>query len=101
VRRGDVWRYEPVAARPGQATLRLIVSADVINENADIPIVLGLHIVESDPVSLLAIKVGEHGWARVLSIEPVLRRRLVDHVGAADTEAMRAISGALRAVQDL
>lgn len=101
MRRGDVWRYEPVAARPGQATLRLIVSADVINENADLPIILGLHIVESDPGSLLAIKIGGHGWARALSIEPVLRRRLVERLGAADAETMGAVAGALRAVQDL
>jgi mRNA-degrading endonuclease toxin of MazEF toxin-antitoxin module len=101
VRRGEVWRYEPVAARPGQPTLRLIVSADAVNANDELPIVLALHIVAEDPGSLLAVRVAEHGWARALSIEPVLRRRLVEQVGTADTDAMEAVAGALRAVQDL
>jgi mRNA-degrading endonuclease toxin of MazEF toxin-antitoxin module len=101
VRRGEVWRYEPVVARPGQPTLRLIVSADAINDNEDVPVVLALHVVPEDPGSLLAVRVGEHGWARALSIEPVLRRRLVEHVGTADAETMDAVAGALRAVQDL
>ena len=62
---------------------------------------LALHVVPEDPGSLLAIRVGEHGWARALSIESVLRRRLVEHVGSADAETMDALAGALRAVQDL
>jgi mRNA-degrading endonuclease toxin of MazEF toxin-antitoxin module len=96
-----VWRYEPVAARPGQSTLLLIVSADVINDNDDLPVVLAVHVVDTDPGSLLAVRVGDRGWARALSIEPVLRRRLVEHVGSADADTMDAVSNALRAVQDL
>lgn len=101
MRRGEIWRYEPVAVRPGQSTLRLIVSADIINENDDIPIVLAVHIVDADPGSLLAVRVGDRGWARALSVEPVMRRRLVEQIGAADAEAMGEVSNALRAVQDL
>lgn len=100
-RRGEVWRYEPIAARPGQPTLRLIVSAEVINDNEDVPIVLALHLVDEDPGSLLAVRVGEHGWARALSIEPVMRRRLVERVGTTNAETMEQVSNALRAVQDL
>lgn len=101
MRRGEVWRYEPVAARPGQPTLRLIVSADVINNNADLPVVLAVHLVDGDPGSLLAVRVGEHGWARALSVEPVLRRRLVERVGVADPATMDEVADTLRAVQDL
>jgi mRNA-degrading endonuclease toxin of MazEF toxin-antitoxin module len=79
----------------------LIVSADAINDNDELPIVLALHVVAEDPGSLLAVRVGEHGWARALSIEPVLRRRLVERVGTADADTMDAVAGALRAVQDL
>ena len=100
MRRGEVWRYEPVAARPGQSTLRLIVSSDIVNE-VDLPVVLALHLVDEDPDSLLAVRVGEHGWARAMSIEPVMRRRLVERVGAADPDAMDGVNAALRAVQDL
>ena len=101
MRRGEVWRYEPVAPRPGQSPLRLVVSADAVNANEDLPIVLALHVVAGDPGSLLAVRIGEHGWARALSIEPVLRRRLVERVGAAGPDTMEAVAGTLRAVQDL
>ncbi|HWG98938.1 MAG TPA: type II toxin-antitoxin system PemK/MazF family toxin [Pilimelia sp.] len=101
MRRGEIWRYEPVAARPGQSSLRLIVSADAINNNPDLPVVLSVHVVDTDPGSLLATRVGEYGWARALSIEPVLRRRLTERVGQADAAVMDAVASTLRAVQDL
>ncbi len=101
MRRGEIWRYESVAARPGQSNRRLIVSSDIINANDDLPVVLALHVVDTDPQNLLAVGVGEHGWARALSIEPVMRRRLVERLGQADDTAMDAVSGALRTVQDL
>jgi mRNA-degrading endonuclease toxin of MazEF toxin-antitoxin module len=101
VRRGEIWRYEAVAPRPWQTTLRLIVSADVVNENDALPVVLGVHVVERNPNSLLAVRVGDHGWARALSIEPVVRRRLMARVGTADATAMEQLSQALRVVQDL
>lgn len=101
MRRGEIWRYQPVAARPGQPTLRLIVSADAINTNDQVPVVLTVHLVDADPDSLLAVRIGEHGWARALSIEPAMRNRLVEQVGVAGHDVMEQVSNALRAVQDL
>lgn len=101
MRRGEIWRYEPVVARPGHPVLRLVVSADIVNDNADVPVVLALHVVDTDPDSLLAVRVAEHGWARALSVEPVTRRRLVEHIGTADAATMDQVANALRAVQDL
>jgi mRNA-degrading endonuclease toxin of MazEF toxin-antitoxin module len=101
VRRGEVWRYQPVAARPGQPTLRLIVSTNAVNGNDGIPVVLALHIVDADPQSLLAAKVGDHGWARALSLELVMRSRLVERVDVADNTTMEAVGTALRAAMDL
>lgn len=101
MRRGDIWRYEPVVARPGQSNLRLIVSADAINGNDDLPVVLAVQLVDADPGSLLAVPVGQHGWARALSIEPVTRRRLVERLDTADADTMEQVSSALRAVQEL
>ncbi len=63
-----MWRYESVAARPGAPTSRLIVSADAINANDQLPVVLAVHVVDTDPESRLAVRVGDHGWARALSI---------------------------------
>jgi hypothetical protein len=37
VRRGDLYRYEPVMDRAGQSTTRLIVSADAVNANDELP----------------------------------------------------------------
>jgi mRNA-degrading endonuclease toxin of MazEF toxin-antitoxin module len=100
MRRGEVWRYQPAVSRPGQSLLRLIVSAEAINDSA-LPVILAVHIVDSDPGGLLAVPVGEHGWASALTIEPAVRSRLVERVGEADADTMDHLSAALRAAQDL
>lgn len=100
MRRGEIWQYRPVLERPGQSLLRLIVSADFLNES-DGATVLGLHLVDRDPQSLLAPRVGAHGFANVITIEAVLRRRLDARIGLATPEEMEQISHALRAAQDL
>jgi mRNA-degrading endonuclease toxin of MazEF toxin-antitoxin module len=100
MRRGEVWRYQPVVTRPGQATLRLIVSAEAINASA-LPVVLAVHIMDTDPGGLLAVPIGEYGWASALTIEPVVRARLVEHLGDAEPDAMDHLKAALRAAQDL
>lgn len=101
MKRGEVWRYQPVIARPGGSTLRLIVSAPAINDNPSLPVVLGVHLLDADPGGLLVVHVDAHGWANTLTIEPVLRSRLVGHVGTADSETMERVCAALRAAQDL
>ncbi len=58
MRRGDLYRYEPVMARAGQSTTRLIVSADALNANDALPTVYAMHVVDSAPGSLLAVRVG-------------------------------------------
>lgn len=100
VRRGEIWQYRPVLERPGQSLLRLIVSADFVNEG-DGATVLGVHLVDRDPQSLLAPQVGAHGFANVMTIEAVLRRRLDARVGLATPQEMEQVSNALRAAQDL
>jgi len=89
-----------VLERPGQSLLRLIVSADFLNEG-DGATVLGVHLVDRDPESLLAPRIGVHGFTNVMTIEAVLRRRLDARVGLAGPEEMEQISHALRATQDL
>jgi mRNA-degrading endonuclease toxin of MazEF toxin-antitoxin module len=101
VKRGEVWRYRPVLDRPGQSRLRLIVSADAINAAEGLPVVLGLHILDSDPGGLLAVHIAPHGWASALTIEAVVRRRLVEPVATATAEAMELLDAALRAAQEL
>lgn len=101
MRRGDIWRYEAVVARSGRPALRLIVSANSINANDGLPTVLAVQVVDTDPGSLLAVRVGQHGWARALTIEPVIRRRLVELVDRADDATMEQVSSTLRAIQDL
>jgi mRNA-degrading endonuclease toxin of MazEF toxin-antitoxin module len=100
VRRGEVWQYRPVLERPGQSLLRLIVSADFVNEGDGVT-VLGVHLVDRDPESLLAPRIGAHGFANVMTIEAVLRRRLDARIGLATPDELGQVSDALRAVQDL
>ena len=101
MRRGEIWQYDPVVPRPGQSTLRLVVSADAVNAREEIPVVLTLKVIEADPANLLAVQLGRHGWAWMLGLEPSIRRRLRSRVDVVDKTTMEAVSAALRAVQDL
>ena len=96
MRRGEVWQYRPVLERPGQSLLRLIVSADFVNEGDGVT-VLGVHLVDRDPESLLAPRIGAHGFANVMTIEAVLRRRLDARIGLATPDELEQVSDALRA----
>ena len=101
MRRGEIHRYQPVIQREGQSNLRLVVSDDAINTNDQIPTVFAMHVVADDPGGLLAVRVGELGWAFALEIDRPLRRRLVEKLGEATPEEMEAIDNALRATFNL
>jgi hypothetical protein len=78
VKRGDVYRYQPVIQREGQSNLRVIVSDDAINDTNEVPTVYAMHVVADDPGSLLAVRLGEFGWAFALEVDRPLRRRLIE-----------------------
>lgn len=101
MRRGEVWRYEPVISRQGQSTTRLIVSANGINDAETLPVVFGVHILDSDPGQLLAVHVEPWGWASALTLERVMRRRLVENLGTAPDETLEQVDASLRAVLEL
>jgi mRNA-degrading endonuclease toxin of MazEF toxin-antitoxin module len=101
VQRGEVWRYEPAVRRPGQSTVRLIVSARAVNDDPVLPVVLGVHILDGDPGGLLAVPIAAHGWASALTLEPMLRSRLVERLDTVDPDTMDDVAAALRAAQDL
>ena len=101
MRRGEIWRYEPVIARAGQSITRLIVSADSVNRNEALPVVYVMHVVDSDPGSLLAVRVGDHGWALATEIDRPVRKRLTELLGEATTAEMDQVDSALRAVFDV
>lgn len=103
MRRGEIWRYNPVVTRGDAPTLRLIVSADGINaaDGRDAPVVFGVHLVPTDPGRLLAVRIDPHGWATVMTLETVIRRRLVEHIATVGPEIMDSVDIALRAALDL
>lgn len=103
MRRGEVWRYDPVIRRGDAPVLRLIVSADGINtaDPADAPVVFGVHLLPSDPGRLLAVRIDPHGWASAMTLETVIRRRLVEPVATVDPDVMEQVDSALRAALDL
>lgn len=101
MRRGEVWRYEPVLSRRGQSTIRLIVSANGVNDAETLPIVYGVHVLDSDPGQLLAVRVEPWGWSSALTLEPVLRRRLVEHLGTVPEDVIEPVDASLRAALDL
>lgn len=101
MRRGEIWRYEPVMTRAGQSTDRLVVSADSINNSDGLPTVYVMQVVDSDPGSLLAIRVGDHGWALATAIERPPRKRLVERIGEASPAEMEQVDNAIRAAFDV
>lgn len=101
MRRGEIWRYEPVINRAGQSTDRLIVSADAINDNDGLPTVYAMQMADTDPGSLLAVRVSGHGWALATAIERPLRKRLIERLGQAGPEEMEQVDNAIRATFDV
>jgi mRNA-degrading endonuclease toxin of MazEF toxin-antitoxin module len=93
--RGEVWRYDPVLARAGHSTLRLVVSTDLINSDADIPVVYAAQVVDQD-AGMLSTAIGGHGWALMTAIERPIKRRLVERVGTATAEEMEQVAALLR-----
>ena len=100
MQRGDLFVYVPVIPRPGISILRLIVSSDTVNDS-EIPWVLGVHLLAEDPGSLLAPRIGDHGWTVVTTIERVMRSRLGEQTGVATPDEMQQVDIALRAALDL
>ncbi len=100
MQRGEVYAYLPVVSRPGQSCLRLIISAQGVNE-AYHPVVLGLQVLDRDPGGLLSIRLTNLGWASVFTIEAVVRSRLGDLVATISDDEMESVSTALRAAQNL
>jgi hypothetical protein len=98
--RGEVRDYKPVLERPGQSLQRLIVSANPLNDS-DLPIIIGLQVVERDPNNLLAVRLEGHGWAVATTIEQVIRRRLGAVAGVISLDEQRAVDNALRATMEL
>jgi mRNA-degrading endonuclease toxin of MazEF toxin-antitoxin module len=97
MRRGEAWNYLPVIPRPGISTKRLIVSADALNDASELPVVIGVQIVDYDPESILSPRIGDHGWAVVTTIERCVKSRLTELVGTATDAEMEQVDIALRA----
>jgi mRNA-degrading endonuclease toxin of MazEF toxin-antitoxin module len=101
MRRGEIYRFEPVINRTGQSTKRLVVSADAVNDNERIPYCFAMHVVDDSPDSLLAASLGDHGWAFALETDRPLKRQLTEQLGTATLEQMEQVDNAMRAVFEL
>lgn len=100
MRRGEVWSYSGLLGRAGQSTRRLVVSSDLLNESDDVATCYALHVLDSDPGSLLAVETA-WGWASVLLLDRPPRSMLTERLGEATTEQLDAVDNALRAVLEL
>lgn len=101
VQRGQVWRYQGALARAGQSQSRLIVSAQPINDNEELSVVLGLQVFDQDPGGLLAVSLGELGWTSAMTVQPVVRSRLTELLKDMPAEIMDLVDAALRTAQHL
>jgi mRNA-degrading endonuclease toxin of MazEF toxin-antitoxin module len=100
VHRGEIWTYRPALPRPGQSLLRLILSADDFNDNDSYQVVIGAQVVARDP-GLLSVRLGGERWLSLVTVEPVLRSRLDEHVATATAEEMDRVRFAMGALLDL
>lgn len=100
MRRGEVWRYAGLLGRRGQSTRRLVVSADLLNESDEVATCYALHVLDSDPGSLLAIET-DWGWASVLLLDRPPRSMLTERLGEVTAEQLDGVDSALRAVLEL
>ncbi len=87
--------------RQGQSTVRLIVSANGINDAESLPIVFGVHVLDSDPGQLLAVHVAPWGWASALTLERVMRRRLVEQLATVPDDVLEQVDASLLAALEL
>lgn len=95
--RGEIWSYRPALPRAGQSVLRLILSADEFNDNGSYRVVIGAQIVDRDP-GLLSVRLHGDHWLSLVTVEPVLRSRLDEHVDTASPEEMDRVTFALGAL---
>jgi mRNA-degrading endonuclease toxin of MazEF toxin-antitoxin module len=64
-------------------------------------VVIGAQVLDRDPGGLLSVHLDAHGWLSLLTIEPVLRSRLDEHVGTATPDEMAAVEVALGAMLEM
>lgn len=100
MQRGEVWRYDPVVPRPGQSVLRVLLSVDAFNTDPGQVVVMGAHVLDRDRGGLLNVRTS-FGWVALATLEPVMRRRLVEQVGTLDPDEIAAVLGAFRALFDV
>jgi mRNA interferase MazF len=98
VRRGEIWRYTGKTLRDER--LVLVVSGQGVNDSTRSS-VIGLDIVESDPLDVLGVPVPGHGW--VLAWQPVrfFKRWLAGPVDEVDADTLEHVAVALSAALDL
>lgn len=87
--------------RPGQSTLRVILSADGFNRDDSRVQVMGAQILDRDPGGLLSVRIEPHGWAVLTTVEAVMRRRLGGRVGVATPDELAAVTAAFCALFDV
>jgi mRNA-degrading endonuclease toxin of MazEF toxin-antitoxin module len=64
-------------------------------------VVIGAQVLDRDPGGLLSVHLDAHGWLSLLTIEPVLRSRLDEHVGTVTPDEMAAVEVALGAMLEM
>lgn len=77
------------------------MSADSLNASTGLPTAYVMHLVDSDPQSLLAVRIIGHGWAVSTKIDRPVRKRLVECIGQAGPEEMELVDNAIRATFDV
>jgi hypothetical protein len=99
VQRGELRGYTRPST-PQQPRTVVILSSDGINDSPR-PWLLGIELRERDPGDLLAIPVGDRGWAYAGDLTRLYRAWVGPTQGRLDTTTLGRLDGALRAALDL
>lgn len=99
VRRGELRSYVRPST-PEQVRTVVILSSDGINDSPR-PWLLGIELRDSDPGDLLAIPVGDCGWAYAGDLSRLYRAWLGQRLDEIHPTVLARLDGALRAALDL
>lgn len=94
--------YPNLIQRERGPVARLVISADAIASNDELPTVTTLLVFPDDSRGgLLSIRVGDIGWASALSPEASLRSRLGEVLHTCAPDELESLDRALRVAHDL
>ena len=101
MQRGEVRAYSNMVARDRGPVARLVVAAQSVLDNPDVPTAVTLLVYADPRAGLLSVPVGDIGYASTLAPEASMRRLLGDVLHVCTPEELEQVDVAIRAAFDV